>query len=99
MFAVDPADPPALLQTTSVVAEVVFSGVFAGFLATILVFEASLRGFGAAVYTQVRLIELEHLDSLTFARLAAVAVPVQSSRNAVQPSAAIGNNKSKRTTP
>jgi hypothetical protein len=167
VVAADPADRPTLLQTTSAFGAVQFSGLFAGFLATVLVFEASLRGFGAAVYTQVRLIELQHLDSLAtallvpailaaaaltlalirrrgsgrwltvaavllqswsvsappgdwsnvrdrwqlahaartttaalaFVLLAAVAVPVQSSRNAVQPSAAIGNNKSKRTTP
>jgi hypothetical protein len=186
VVAADPADRPTLLQTTSTVGAVQFSGLFAGFLATVLVFEASLRGFGAAVYSQVRLIELQHLDSLAtallvpailaaaaltlsmirrrgrgrwltltavllllatlaisasisvpintdqqswsvlappgdwsnvrdrwqlahaartttaalaFVLLAAVAVPVQSSRNAVQPSAAIGNNKSKRTTP
>ena len=181
--AADPADRPTLLQTTSAFGAVLFSGLFAGFLATVLVFEASLRGFGAAVYTQVRLIELQHLGdlatallvpailaaaaltlalirrrgsgrwltltavllllaisasismrintdqqswsvsappgdwsnvrdrwqlahaartttaALAFVLLAAVAVPVQSSRNAVQPSAAIGNNKSKRTTP
>jgi hypothetical protein len=183
VVAADPADRPTLLQTTSTVGAVQFSGLFAGFLATVLVFEASLRGFGAAVYTQVRLIELQHLGdlatallvpailaaaaltlalirrrgsgrwltltavllllaisasismpintdqqswsvsappgdwsnvrdrwqlahaartttaALAFVLLAAVAVPVQSSRNAVQPSAAIGNNKSKRTTP
>ena len=43
---------------------VLFSGLFAGFLSTILVFEATLRGYGSAVYTQVRLIELAHLDDL-----------------------------------
>lgn len=32
-------------------------------------FEASLRRFGAAVYTQVRLIELQHLDDLATALL------------------------------
>ncbi|MGH3675716.1 MAG: anthrone oxygenase family protein [Mycobacterium sp.] len=68
--AADPADRPALLQTTSAFAAVLFSGLFAGFLTTVLVFEASLRDFGAAVYTQVRLIELEHLDDLATALLA-----------------------------
>jgi uncharacterized membrane protein len=43
---------------------VLFSGLFAGFLTTVLVFEASLRSYGATVYTQVRLIELAHLDDL-----------------------------------
>jgi hypothetical protein len=95
-------------------------GLFAGFLATVLVFEASLRGFGAAVYTQVRLIEVQHLDSLATAlllpaiqwppyccywrlwqsvrRSACRSTPTNRA-DAVQPSAAIGNNKSKGTTP
>jgi uncharacterized membrane protein len=67
--AADPADRTTLLQTTSAFGAVLFSGLFAGFLATVLVFEASLRGFGAAVYTQVRLIELEYLDDLATALL------------------------------
>jgi hypothetical protein len=41
-----------------------FSGVFAGFLVCVLVLENSLRGFGASVYTQVRLVELDSLDRL-----------------------------------
>ena len=69
VVAADPADRPTLLQTTSTVGAVQFSGLFAGFLATVLVFEASLRGFGAAVYTQVRLIELQHLGDLATALL------------------------------
>jgi len=48
---------------------VVFSGLFAGFLTTVLVVEATLRGYGSAVYTQVRLIELAHLDDLATALL------------------------------
>jgi hypothetical protein len=48
---------------------VLFSGLFAGFLVTVLVLEGSLRGFGAQVYTQVRLVELEHLDDLATALL------------------------------
>jgi hypothetical protein len=52
------------LQKMSAFAAVLFSGLFAGFLTTVLVFETSLRDFGAAVYTQVRLIELQHLDDL-----------------------------------
>ena len=63
------ADRPPLLRTMLAFAAVLFSGLFAGFLTTVLVFEASLRGYGAAVYTQVRLIELEHLDDLATALL------------------------------
>jgi uncharacterized membrane protein len=48
---------------------VLFSGLFAGFLVTVLVVEATLRGYGPAVYTQVRLIELAHLDDLATALL------------------------------
>ncbi len=46
-----------------------FSGVFAGFLVSVLVLENSLRGFGASVYTQVRLVELDSLDKLASATL------------------------------
>ncbi|OBJ57024.1 anthrone oxygenase family protein [Mycobacterium sp. 1423905.2] len=53
-----------LLRNTSNFAAVLFTGLFAGFVVTVLVFEASLRGFGAEVYAQVRLIELQHLDDL-----------------------------------
>ncbi|TCC17251.1 anthrone oxygenase family protein [Kribbella sindirgiensis] len=42
----------------------VFSGVFAGFLVCVAVLENSLRGFGASIYTQVRLVELDSLDRL-----------------------------------
>ena len=41
-----------------------FSGLFAGFLLCVLVLENSLRGFDASVYTQVRLVELDRLDTL-----------------------------------
>jgi Anthrone oxygenase len=41
-----------------------FSGLFAGFLVGVLVLENSLRGYGAAVYTQVRQVELDSLDTL-----------------------------------
>ncbi|HEY4568938.1 MAG TPA: DUF1772 domain-containing protein [Kribbella sp.] len=41
-----------------------FSGLFAGFLLCVLVLENSLRGYGASVYTQVRLVELDSLDKL-----------------------------------
>jgi uncharacterized membrane protein len=63
-LAADPLVRPGLLQTTSAVVAVLFSGLFAGFLTTVLVFEASLRSYGVAVYIRVRLIELEHLDDL-----------------------------------
>jgi uncharacterized membrane protein len=62
-------DRPGLLPAMVASVAVLLSGLFAGFLTTVLVFEASLRGFGAAVYTQVRLIELEHLDDLATALL------------------------------
>ena len=52
------------IVTPAAFVAVLFSGLFAGFLATVLVFEATLRGYGSAVYTQVRLIELAHLDDL-----------------------------------
>lgn len=45
-------------------ASLLFSGVFAGFLVCVLVLENSLRGLGASVYTQVRLVELDSLDRL-----------------------------------
>jgi uncharacterized membrane protein len=55
----------------SAFAAVLFSGLFAGFLTTVCVLEASMRGEGAAVYTQVRLVELRHLDDLATALLPA----------------------------
>lgn len=50
-------------------ASLVFSGVFAGFLLGVLVLENSLRGHGADVYTQVRQVELDRLDTLALATL------------------------------
>jgi uncharacterized membrane protein len=41
-----------------------FSGLFVGFLVCVMVLENSLRSFDAAVYTQVRLVELDSLDKL-----------------------------------
>jgi uncharacterized membrane protein len=41
-----------------------FAGVFAGFLVGVAVLESSLRHYGGAVYTQVRLVELDRLDVL-----------------------------------
>lgn len=46
-----------------------FAGVFAGFLVTAMVIELTLRNFGASVYIQVRHIELAHLDELASATL------------------------------
>lgn len=66
-------DQPAGLMPAagyfSTFAALLFSGLFAGFLTTALVLEASLRDAGPAVYTQVRLVELEHLDDLASALL------------------------------
>jgi hypothetical protein len=54
------------MRATTVVRFVglVLSGLFAGFLVGVLVLEASLRSYDADVYTQVRLVELDHLDTL-----------------------------------
>jgi uncharacterized membrane protein len=64
----DPAGSGRVVKPTAFIA-VLFSGLFAGFLTTVLVVEATLRGYGSAVYTQVRLIELAHLDDLATALL------------------------------
>ena len=45
-------------------ASLLFTGLFAGFLLGVLVLENSLRGYGAAVYAQVRQVELDSLDTL-----------------------------------
>ncbi|GAA3029775.1 DUF1772 domain-containing protein [Streptosporangium longisporum] len=45
------------------------AGLFAGFLVAVLVLELSLRRFGASVYTQVRMVELDALDRLAAATL------------------------------
>lgn len=71
-MADDPAGSGRLVTrivTPAIFVAVVFSGLFAGFLTTVLVVEATLRGYGAAVYTQVRLVELAHLDDLATALL------------------------------
>jgi uncharacterized membrane protein len=47
----------------------VCTGLFAGFLTSVLVLELSLRGFDSTVYTQVRLVELDSLDKLAVATL------------------------------
>lgn len=48
----------------ALLAGMLFSGLFAGFLTAVLVLEASLRRFPASVYAQVRVVELDHLDDL-----------------------------------
>ncbi|PZF82331.1 anthrone oxygenase family protein [Jiangella anatolica] len=62
-----------------------FGGVFAGFLVAVLVLELSLRDFEAAIYTQVRQVELVGLDDLASATLlpalAATVVLVVAARN------------------
>ncbi|MDT5148144.1 MAG: hypothetical protein QOC58_2789 [Mycobacterium sp.] len=63
------ADRASRLQIALSYCAVVLSGLFAGFLLTVLVLECSMRSESAAVYTQVRLIELEHLDDLATALL------------------------------
>ena len=52
------------VRTAALFTGVLFSGLFAGFLTAVLVLEASLRSFPATVYTQVRIVELVHLDDL-----------------------------------
>jgi len=46
-----------------------FTGLFSGFLLAVLVLENSLRAYGSATYTQVRLVELDSLDKLASATL------------------------------
>ncbi|GAA1722094.1 hypothetical protein GCM10009745_83910 [Kribbella yunnanensis] len=50
-------------------ASLVFTGAFAGFLLGVLVLENSLRQYGGDVYTQVRHVELDALDTLAIATL------------------------------
>jgi MFS superfamily sulfate permease-like transporter len=50
-------------------ASLLFSGAFSGFLLGVLVLESSLRGYGAGIYTQVRHVELDRLDTLATATL------------------------------
>jgi uncharacterized membrane protein len=52
------------IARSALLAGVLFSGLFAGFLTAVLVLEASMRGFPAAVYIQVRQVELVHLNDL-----------------------------------
>ena len=64
-----PAREAAALQIATAYCAVLLSGLFAGFLVTVQVLEFSMRSENAAVYTQVRLIELKHLDDLATALL------------------------------
>ena len=52
------------LVTPALFTGLLFGGLFAGFLVAVLILEASLRRFPASVYTQVRQVELAHLDDL-----------------------------------
>jgi uncharacterized membrane protein len=70
------ARPPSGFHRLSAFAAVLFSGLFAGFVITVMVLECSLREAGAAVYTQVRLIELQHLDDLATALLPPAIIAV-----------------------
>ncbi len=54
----------SLVEPFARVVSVVFGGIFAGFLIAVLVLELSLRKFDASVYTQVRQVELDRLDTL-----------------------------------
>lgn len=58
-----------VIAATARFGSLLFGGLFAGFLVTVLVIELTLRDFGAAVYTQVRQVELVHLDDLASATL------------------------------
>lgn len=66
---VAPASEDSARQMTAAYCAVLLSGLFAGFLVTVLIVEISLRSESAAVYTQVRLIEFKHLDDLATALL------------------------------
>jgi uncharacterized membrane protein len=59
----------AILERVARFVSVVFGGVFAGFLLTILVLELTLRRFNASIYTQVRQVELVRMDNLATATL------------------------------
>jgi len=53
---------------------VAFSGVFTGFLVTVMVLELSMRDLGASAYTQVRHVELDRLDTLATVSLVPTVV-------------------------
>jgi uncharacterized membrane protein len=58
-----------LVASIARMAGLFFGGIFAGFLVTVLVLEGTLRRYDASVYTQVRHVELIHLDDLASATL------------------------------
>lgn len=58
------------LLAAAAYAAVLFSGLFAGFLLTVLLLELSLRNASGPVYTQVRLVELDHLGAFASVLLA-----------------------------
>ncbi|GAA3205629.1 anthrone oxygenase family protein [Dactylosporangium siamense] len=59
----------SLTGTIARAAGLLFGGLFTGFLLTVLVLESTLRSAGGPVYTQVRQVELDRLDSLASATL------------------------------
>ncbi|MGY2093597.1 anthrone oxygenase family protein [Nocardia gipuzkoensis] len=62
------------MSTAIRAASLMLTGIFAGFMAGVLALELSLRSFDGTVYTQVRLVELEWLDTFaTFTLLPAIA--------------------------
>ena len=58
---------PAVVVVRGV--SLLFTGLFSGFLLAVLVLENSLRAYDSAIYTQVRLVELDSLDKLASATL------------------------------
>jgi uncharacterized membrane protein len=75
-----------MIGTIARVASLLFGGLFAGFLVTVLVLESTLRGVDAAVYVQVRQVELDRLDALASvtlipALLAAAVLVASAARN------------------
>jgi hypothetical protein len=66
--------PTRVVEKSAWFASVLCSGLFAGFLIGVLILEFSLRNFDASVYTQVRLVELDHLDDLASVLLPAAII-------------------------
>jgi hypothetical protein len=66
-----------------------FAGLFSGFLLGVLVLEASLRGYDGSVYTQVRRVEPDSLDTLAACVLAAGAASSPAIR--IRPQETCGN--------
>lgn len=61
--------PTSKLLVTSRYLSLLFGGVFAGFLVTVLVLELTLRDYDRFVYTQVRQVMLVRLDTFAGATL------------------------------